>query len=459
MKKIKLFAVMAFLLISSYSFSQWTYAGGPSGLGTYPSISVVDPNLIYLGGGAPGTALAFVSTNAGVIFTPIGTTGLVLDIFSVWGIDANTLYSCDGGNAGGTTGGNAHLYKTTNGGTLWTVVDSTNGTAGFFNGIVFSRTFPLVGFAESDPPSGAGGVYYVRKTTNGGVNWIAQAPPGITNCASASNTLFIIDQNFYGFGTSGTGLAANVRSIITSDGGTTWYNAQLTGSPTGSSQAFVSSLTFNSNKLIGLGGSSNTSNTISRTTNGGTSWTSLTIPSSLTAASFFASFVPNSNTVYMLISGTSTQAFKSTNSGANWTTLTWAAGITSKVTQMEAIYSSGSAYVYAVCADGSVCKLVDPVTDVNTNNTVIPSEYKLEQNFPNPFNPSTTINYSIPKESNVTLKVYNILGSEVKTLVNEKQSVNNYTITADFSNLPSGIYYYTLKAGDFTMTKKLMLVK
>ena len=435
----------------------------PIGIGeTYPSISAVNPNLIYLGGGAFGNSFSICIYKCRSTFTPIGTTGLVLDIFSVWGIDANTLYSCDGGNAGGTTGGNAHLYKTTNGGTLWTVVDSTNGTAGFFNGIVFSRTYPQVGFAESDPPAGAGTAYYVRLTTNGGTNWIAQVPPGITNCASASNTLFIIDQNFYGFGTSsGTALATNVRSIITSDGGATWYNAQLTGSPTNTTQAFVSSLTFNSNKLIGLGGSSNTSNTISRTTNSGTSWTALTIPSTLTAASFFASFVPNSNTVYMLISGTSTQAFKSTNSGANWTTLTWAAGITSKVTQMEAIYSGGSAYVYAICADGSVCKLVDPVTDVNTNNTVIPSEYKLEnKNFLNPlFNPTTTINYSIPKESNVTLKVYNILGSEVKTLVNEKQVVNNYSINADFSSLPSGIYYYTLRAGDFTMTKKLMLVK
>ena len=106
-----------------------------------------------------------------------------------------------------------------------------------------------------------------------------------------------------------------------------------------------------------------------------------------------------------------------------------------------------------------VWKYTDVLNGVNPNNTTTPSNFVLEQNYPNPFNPSTTINYSIPKSSFVTLKVYDVLGNEVKTLVNEQQSVNNYSITADFSNLTTGVYYYTLKAGDFTSTKKLMLIK
>jgi hypothetical protein len=110
-------------------------------------------------------------------------------------------------------------------------------------------------------------------------------------------------------------------------------------------------------------------------------------------------------------------------------------------------------------ANDGIYKYNDVLSEINPINTTTPSNFVLEQNYPNPFNPSTTINYSIPKAAFVTLKVYDVLGNEVKTLVNEQQSVNNYSYTADFSSLTTGVYYYTLKAGDFTSTKKLMLIK
>ncbi|MEE9572110.1 MAG: S8/S53 family peptidase [Candidatus Neomarinimicrobiota bacterium] len=88
-----------------------------------------------------------------------------------------------------------------------------------------------------------------------------------------------------------------------------------------------------------------------------------------------------------------------------------------------------------------------------------PIEYNLSQNYPNPFNPSTTIAYSIPKDGLVTLKVYDILGKEVVTLINELQTAGTKNITYDASELSSGVYYYQLVSGEFRSTKKLILMK
>ena len=88
-----------------------------------------------------------------------------------------------------------------------------------------------------------------------------------------------------------------------------------------------------------------------------------------------------------------------------------------------------------------------------------PSGFELNQNYPNPFNPSTTIRYTLPLAGNVTLKVYNALGQEIATLVNDHQKAQNYEVTFDASNLASGIYIYTLKTDKFSQSKKMLLVK
>jgi hypothetical protein len=93
------------------------------------------------------------------------------------------------------------------------------------------------------------------------------------------------------------------------------------------------------------------------------------------------------------------------------------------------------------------------------NVTNIPVIYALSQNYPNPFNPSTTISYQLPKAGNVKLVVYDILGREVKVLVNEYKKAGTYNITFDGSSLASGLYFYRLTAGDFSGTKKMVLVK
>jgi hypothetical protein len=91
--------------------------------------------------------------------------------------------------------------------------------------------------------------------------------------------------------------------------------------------------------------------------------------------------------------------------------------------------------------------------------TDIPTEFSLSQNYPNPFNPRTTIKYSIPQRSFVSITVYNILGKEVSKLVNEEKLSGSYEVQFDGNRLSSGVYFYRLQAGKFSETKKLMLLK
>ncbi|MHB9014211.1 MAG: M4 family metallopeptidase [Ignavibacteriaceae bacterium] len=99
------------------------------------------------------------------------------------------------------------------------------------------------------------------------------------------------------------------------------------------------------------------------------------------------------------------------------------------------------------------------VTDVKKESSPIPQTIALQQNYPNPFNPSTIINYQLPISGKVILKVYDLLGREVTTLVNEQQNAGNYSVKFNAGNLPNGVYFYQLKSGDFVSTKKMILLK
>jgi hypothetical protein len=106
------------------------------------------------------------------------------------------------------------------------------------------------------------------------------------------------------------------------------------------------------------------------------------------------------------------------------------------------------------------------ITDVQTGE-LIPENFVLNQNFPNPFNPATKIKYSIPKSSQVTLKIFNTLGEEIATLVNEEKTIGTYEVSWNAANLPSGVYFYRLQVVDpetssgqgFVQTRKMILLK
>lgn len=101
----------------------------------------------------------------------------------------------------------------------------------------------------------------------------------------------------------------------------------------------------------------------------------------------------------------------------------------------------------------------DGVTVIDGNQETLPTVYALHSNYPNPFNPVTTIQYDLPKPSFVTLTVYNTLGETVKTLVNSEEFAGVHTVQFDASNIPSGVYFYRLQANDYVETKKMLLIK
>ena len=93
------------------------------------------------------------------------------------------------------------------------------------------------------------------------------------------------------------------------------------------------------------------------------------------------------------------------------------------------------------------------------NSSSAPKTYQLLQNYPNPFNPTTEFSYMLPEDGHVVLKVFNVLGQEISTIVDEFQTTGNKSISFDARNLPSGLYFYKMQAGKFTAIKKMMLVK
>lgn len=117
--------------------------------------------------------------------------------------------------------------------------------------------------------------------------------------------------------------------------------------------------------------------------------------------------------------------------------------------------NAGGTSAYSVAGNFTTGTLLE----VAKEKEGIPTEFALQQNYPNPFNPSTKIKYSLPEAQTVLLKVYNVLGQEVATLVNMRQNAGYYEVSFNAGNLPSGIFFYVLKAGNFTAIHKMLLLK
>ncbi len=123
-------------------------------------------------------------------------------------------------------------------------------------------------------------------------------------------------------------------------------------------------------------------------------------------------------------------------------------------------FAASSEYIF-LATDGAVWRrpLTDLATAVRVRRVSLPGHFSLLQNYPNPFNPSTTIRYALPHRSHVTLTVFNTLGQQVATLVNDEVEAGHHEVTFDASGLASGVYFYRLQAGSFVETKKLLFVR
>ena len=166
----------------------------------------------------------------------------------------------------------------------------------------------------------------------------------------------------------------------------------------------------------------------------------------------------------------------SMDNGATWNTPVWVAGAPGWVDQYVSVDPHISAtgelqvtYNYDPVPGMSLFEYVPGfttyvyksvnVTDIGDQPKNVVDNFRLEQNYPNPFNPSTTIDFSLRKAAKVTLEVYNVLGEKVATLVDGRITAGTHSVTFDASNFSSGVYFYKLSSGDFSMTRKMMLLK
>ena len=127
--------------------------------------------------------------------------------------------------------------------------------------------------------------------------------------------------------------------------------------------------------------------------------------------------------------------------------------------ESDTILTYDSLYSFVVIKPRQIIANFELLSDVNGHNSKLPNEFTLENNYPNPFNPSTNIGFSLPTDTYVSIVLYDILGKKVKLLISEMRKRGSYTINLDASDLPSGIYYYQMRAGTFSDTKRLLLLK
>ena len=236
----------------------------------------------------------------------------------------------------------------------------------------------------------------------------------------------------------------------TTDGGYTWLQKDSLGR-VGSNLIVMNDLVFASSDTAWAVGGVTGQNVIARTTNGGSSWTFTEHASG--GSSLRQVFPVNTRVVYAVGWSYQTPLLRTTDGGELWEVET---SSPDALGGFESIWMFDEQSGFAVGEDGFY-ELSDPVSVTGSGD--VPIRFQLSQNHPNPFNPSTTIGYQLPVQSHVTLSVFNLLGQEVATLVDEVQEAGYRSVEFNASGLPSGMYLYRLQAGSSVQTRKLLLLK
>jgi photosystem II stability/assembly factor-like uncharacterized protein len=387
--------------------------------------------------------LAFGQSNDGWSRQNSGTS---LNLYDVCFVDGHT---------GWIVGGTGKILNTIDGGDHW--LNQTSGT---------TRDLHAVFFVNSQKGWAVGTNGTVLHTNNGGVDWHAQT----INTSSLIKSVYFVDD------TTGWLCGDSSPSVYkTIDGGNHWICIS-------SNERRCNSIFFiNENKgwIAGPG--------VARTINGGETWTSCNVDL-------------NSHSVYFInenagwVVGSPLDAFKTTNGGTTWNPMMiesclwlndvffidqnhgWSVGdgvfkSANGGTSWEKVHSgtgfSAVCFIdtctgWVVGENGSILKTTtNGVSGVNENLHIEdnPSTLLLMQNFPNPFNPVTMIEYSIPQRGLVTIKVYDILGKELSTLVHEEKLPGVYHTEFSGSKLSGGVYFYQLQSGNTVINNKMILMK
>ncbi|HXG37837.1 MAG TPA: T9SS type A sorting domain-containing protein [Bacteroidota bacterium] len=148
--------------------------------------------------------------------------------------------------------------------------------------------------------------------------------------------------------------------------------------------------------------------------------------------------------------------FRSTNNGDTWTVLN--AGIIDSVRNVVAILQTPAGYLW-ISVSGLVYRSINPLVSVRQEAREVPVSFWLGQNYPNPFNPNTTVQFALPSSSSVSLKVFDSIGREVATILDDRLSAGRYKVEWNAQPFASGTYFYRLQAGSFVETKKLVVLR
>ncbi|MGB9696598.1 MAG: T9SS type A sorting domain-containing protein [Ignavibacteria bacterium] len=354
----------------------------------------------------------------------------------------------------------ASFIKSSNGGISWIKIGQFDTTTGYINDIQFFNE--NTGFAIID--SGSLGNSRVLKTTNGGLNWIAIS---IEPYLRLSRIYFLNPTTGFVCGDrSDTNLLSGLYGIVfkTTDGGVSWNSENFLFT---NSMVDVVFLNSNTGFMLGNGnwnGYVNESGAkIYKTTNGGAGWDSTqfvysVIPTAIRCiqGSEIAYAIGYYYDFYQMVGKITTM--KTTNGGISWNIKflnedVYVIGL-SLVNENIFFMSGGQSGQQAV-----VYKSTNGGTKIKNIGNLIPEYNKLYQNYPNPFNPATRIKFAVSSLEQIYLSVYDILGHEVRVIVNERLTPGIYEVGWNAKEFPSGIYYYRLKVGNYTETKKMLLLK
>ena len=316
-------------------------------------------------------------------------------------------------------------------------------------------------------------IYYKRSTDNG-LTW--QPDVRLTNDVSVSEraSIAVLNEKVYVVWQDERDNDKEIYFNKSTDNGTTWFGDIRLTNNVGESEAptlAVEGSNINvvwSDSRIGIG---NGEIYYKKSTDAGLNWsedirvTNTPVASGRPSVSVSSNFVHISwNEVWEIY------YTRSTDYGSTWETETRITNNTSDSENSFVVVSDSAVHLiwqddpannddiyYKRNPTGNI------ITDVVCISNNIPTEFKLNQNYPNPFNPSTTIRFQLPASSDVKLKVYDILGNEVATLVDEYKSSGTYKVefnlASNISNHASGIYFYQLKAGEYLETRKMILLK